>query len=211
MGKKSQQRRAMWPLCEGREIWGVDGAFASMTWRRHCIRDGVAPSANELAWFYMGSRLGHAEAFPKRKATQRRVTYERELFFWSSTPSKTWIAQSCARAKEVVVILFVMYTETTMKYALCCCSMLCFAWFFLVPAVTLQVATHCLLLVRKRHCFTETVGLLVAAVLYATGPRGIVCAVPFLGGRGFSWWACSSVPSRYLLSWVENDFINCLI
>ncbi len=26
-----------------------------MTWRRHCVRDGVAPSANELAWFYMGS------------------------------------------------------------------------------------------------------------------------------------------------------------
>ncbi len=45
----------MWPLREGREICGVDGAFASMTWRRHCVRDGVAPSANELAWFYMGS------------------------------------------------------------------------------------------------------------------------------------------------------------
>ncbi len=26
-----------------REIWGVDGAFGSMTWRRHCVRDGVAP------------------------------------------------------------------------------------------------------------------------------------------------------------------------
>ncbi len=38
-----------------------------------------APSANELAWFYMGSRLGHAEAFPKRQATQCWVTYEREL------------------------------------------------------------------------------------------------------------------------------------
>ncbi len=55
LGQKSQQRRVMWPLREGREIWGVDGAFASMTWRRHCVRDGVAPSANELAWFYMGS------------------------------------------------------------------------------------------------------------------------------------------------------------
>ncbi len=87
MGKKSQQRRAMWPLREGREIWGVDGAFASMTWRRHCVRDGVAPSANELAWFYMGSRLGHAEAFPKR-STQCWVTYERELF-WTYTMVKS--------------------------------------------------------------------------------------------------------------------------
>ncbi len=47
--RKSQQRRVMWPLREGREIWGVDGAFASMSWRRDCVRDGVAPSANELA------------------------------------------------------------------------------------------------------------------------------------------------------------------
>ncbi len=29
--RKSQQRRAMWPLREGREIWGVDGAFTSMS------------------------------------------------------------------------------------------------------------------------------------------------------------------------------------
>ncbi len=64
LGQKSQQRRVKWPLREGREIWGVDGAFASMTWRRHCVRDGVAPSANELAWFYMGFRLGHAVGVP---------------------------------------------------------------------------------------------------------------------------------------------------
>ncbi len=79
LGQKSQQRRVIWPLREGREIWGVDGAFASMTWRRHCVRDGVAPSANELAWFYMGSDSVTRKAFPKRKkATQCWVTYERE-------------------------------------------------------------------------------------------------------------------------------------
>ncbi len=72
LGQKSQQRRVMWPLREGREIWGVDGAFASMTWRRHCVRDGVAPSANELAWFYMGSDSVTQWAFPKR-STQRWV------------------------------------------------------------------------------------------------------------------------------------------
>ncbi len=54
--RKLQQRRAMWPLREGREIWGVDGTFASMSWRRCGVRDGVAPSANELAWFYRGFR-----------------------------------------------------------------------------------------------------------------------------------------------------------
>ncbi len=80
LGQKSQQRRVMWPLREGREIWGVDGAFASMTWRRHCVRDGVAPSANELVWFYMGSDSVTRKAVPKRKkATQCWVTYEREL------------------------------------------------------------------------------------------------------------------------------------
>ncbi len=31
--RKSQQRRVMWPLREGREIWGVDGAFAIMSWQ----------------------------------------------------------------------------------------------------------------------------------------------------------------------------------
>ncbi len=36
--------------------------------------DVIASSANELAWFYMGSRLGHAEAFPKR-STQCLVPY----------------------------------------------------------------------------------------------------------------------------------------
>ncbi len=63
--RKSQQRRVMWPLREGREIWGVDGAFASMSWWRHCVRDGVAPPANELAWFYMGSDIGHAVGVPE--------------------------------------------------------------------------------------------------------------------------------------------------
>ncbi len=53
---KSQHRRAIWPLREGREIWGVDGAFASINWRRECVRGGVSPSANELAWFYKGFR-----------------------------------------------------------------------------------------------------------------------------------------------------------
>ncbi len=55
------------------DIWGVDGAFASMTWRRHCVRDGVAPSANELAWFYMGSDSVTRKAFPMRKAKLRSV------------------------------------------------------------------------------------------------------------------------------------------
>ncbi len=132
-------------------------------------------------------------------------------FFWSSTPSKTWIAQSravCQRSghnsfrnvhrdnNEICIVL--------LFHALFC-LVLC------VPAVTRQVATHCPLLVRKRHCFPETVGLVVAAVLYATVPLRILCAVPFLCGRGYSWWACSSVPSCYLLSWVENDFINRFI
>ncbi len=83
LGQKSQQRRVMWPLREGREIWGVDGAFASMTWRHHCVRDGVAPSANELAWFYMGSDSVTQWAFPKR-STQCWVTYEREPWIWNS-------------------------------------------------------------------------------------------------------------------------------
>ncbi len=73
LGQKSQQRRVIWPLREGREIWGVDGAFASMTWRRHCVRDGIAPSVNELPWFYMGSDSVTRKAFPMRKAKLRSV------------------------------------------------------------------------------------------------------------------------------------------
>lgn len=100
-------------------------------------------------------------------------------------PQKHELHNPVAFAKEMVVIFFVMYTETTMKYALLLfhalfCLVLC------VPAVTRQVATHCPLSVRKQHCFPETVGLVVAAVLYATVPLGILCAVPFLGGRGCS-------------------------
>ncbi len=79
LGQKSQQRRVMWPLREGREIWGVDGAFASMNWRRHCVRDGVAPSANELAWFYMGSDSVTQWAFPMRKS------YAALSYLWKRT------------------------------------------------------------------------------------------------------------------------------
>ncbi len=46
-----------------------------MTWRRHCVRDGVAPSANELAWFYMGSDSVTRKAFPMRKAKLRSVSF----------------------------------------------------------------------------------------------------------------------------------------
>ncbi len=56
-GQKNRNRRAVWPLRKGREIWGADGAFASISWRRECVRAGVAPSANELVWFYKGFRL----------------------------------------------------------------------------------------------------------------------------------------------------------
>ncbi len=143
----------------------------------------------------------------------RIITSQDKLkpFFWSSTPTKTWIAQSravCQRSghnffrnvhrdnNEICIVL--------LFHALFC-LVLC------VLAVTRKVATHCPLLVRKRHCFPETAGFVVAAVLHATVPLGIACAVPFLGGRGYSWWACSSLPSCYLLSWVENGFINCFI
>ncbi len=50
--RKSQQRRVMWQLREG--VFGVD-----------CVRDAVAPSANELAWFYMGSDIGLAVGVPE--------------------------------------------------------------------------------------------------------------------------------------------------
>ncbi len=78
--RKSQQRRAMWPLHEGREIWGVDGAFASISWRRHCVRDGVAPSANELAWFYRGFR--HRSRRRRSRSVKRLILFIYFAFFW---------------------------------------------------------------------------------------------------------------------------------
>ncbi len=76
--RKSQNRRAVWLLREGREIWGVDGAFASISWRRECVRGGVAPSANELPWLYKGfrhrSRRRHSQSV--KSFTQRN---DREL------------------------------------------------------------------------------------------------------------------------------------
>ncbi len=57
-------------------FFSVDGAFASIGWRRDCVRDDVAPSANELAWFYRVSDIGHARGVPKAwKLTQRLVPY----------------------------------------------------------------------------------------------------------------------------------------
>ncbi len=78
--QKSQQRRAMWPLREGREIWGVDGAFASMTWRRHCVSDGVVPSANKLAWFYLVSDSVTQKAFPMRKLRSVELPMKENIF-----------------------------------------------------------------------------------------------------------------------------------
>ncbi len=65
IGPENRNRRAAWPIHEGREIWGVDGAFADISWRRECVKGGVAPSANELAWFYRVSYIGHAGGVPK--------------------------------------------------------------------------------------------------------------------------------------------------
>ncbi len=48
--------------------------------RRHCVRDGVAPSANELAWFYMGSDSVTQWAFSKRfNAVSRSLFREQGL------------------------------------------------------------------------------------------------------------------------------------
>lgn len=129
-------------------------------------------------------------------------------------PSEAAHPYTCRLPKKVVVIFFfffVMYTETTMKYALCCCSMLCFAWYF-VSRQSLGKWLHTApFWLGSSIASLKPLDSVVAAVLYATVPLGILCAVPFLGGRGYSWWVCSLVPSRYLLSWVENDFINCFI
>ncbi len=56
--RKAKLRSVELPM---KENWGVDGAFADIDWRRECVRVGVAPSANELAWFYRVSDIGHAE------------------------------------------------------------------------------------------------------------------------------------------------------
>ncbi len=49
----------------------VDGAFASISWRRECVRGGFAPSANELSWFYKGFRQSaRPEAFPKCESSR---------------------------------------------------------------------------------------------------------------------------------------------
>ncbi len=66
-----------------------------MTWRRHCVRDGVAPSANELAWFYMGSdsvRSGRSRSvklrsvsLPIQRTRVTRVTRDDFRFSISTT------------------------------------------------------------------------------------------------------------------------------
>lgn len=73
-----------------------------------------------------------------------------------------------------------------MKYALCCCSMLCFAWYF-VSRQSLGKWLHTApFWLGSSIASLKPLDSVVAAVLYATVPLGILCAVPFLGGRGYS-------------------------
>ncbi len=100
--RKSQQRRVMWPLREGREIWGVDGAFASISWWRDCVRDGVAPSANELAWFYKGSDIGHARGVPKAWKAHAALSY-----LWKRTTFKVKRGICCICLIASIVLICV--------------------------------------------------------------------------------------------------------
>ncbi len=68
------------------------GFFSAEKSEEWMARSPVWPDdviASETAWFYMGSRLGHAEAFPKRKATQRLVPYS-ENKGYTSNPRRFW-------------------------------------------------------------------------------------------------------------------------
>ncbi len=49
-----------------------------MSWWRHCVRDGVAPPANELAWFYMGSDISHAAGVPEAVNTASRSLFREQ-------------------------------------------------------------------------------------------------------------------------------------
>lgn len=121
-------------------------------------------------------------------------TYQNNYFqdhwkpsFWSSTPSTTQIAQShdvCQKSGRIN--FFVMFTETTMKYALCCCSMLCFAWYFVFRKSLGKWLHTAPFWLGSSLASLKHLDSVVAAVLYATVPLGILCAVPFLGGRGYS-------------------------
>ncbi len=65
--EKLLQEGLLWPLHEGREIWGADGTFASIKYDMRTSRAASAPSTSELAWFYTGFRQSAwPGAFPRR-------------------------------------------------------------------------------------------------------------------------------------------------
>ncbi len=79
----------------GREIWGVDGACL----RQYKLTDVIASetvsrnTANELAWFYRGSDIGHAGVVPKawNQLTQHLVPYS-ENKGYASNPRRSALA-----------------------------------------------------------------------------------------------------------------------
>ncbi len=77
--------KAVWPLREGREIWGVDGVFAGISWHREYV--GAASRHQPMNWLdsIRASDNRHAEGVPKawRAFTQRKWTYDRERIFFN--------------------------------------------------------------------------------------------------------------------------------
>ncbi len=98
--EESQQEGLIWPLHEGREIWGADGAFASIRYDVRTSRSVSVPSANELAWFCTGFRQSaRPGAFRKRVSfTQRRV------YLWKRTLNKVIILHHIIIIKKNAII-----------------------------------------------------------------------------------------------------------
>ncbi len=82
--RKTATEGLVWPLREGREIWGADGAFASIIWRREYTRGSFRAISQWIGVILYGLQtIGTPGAFPKReKLTQRWVKlWQRTNYF----------------------------------------------------------------------------------------------------------------------------------
>ncbi len=75
----------IWPLREGREIWGADGAFPNIRRRRKNVEDGIRSISQGIGMILWGFQtIGTPRALPKRLSfTQRWVNLWKRTFFFT--------------------------------------------------------------------------------------------------------------------------------
>ncbi len=111
----------IWPLREGREIWGADGAFPNIRRRRKNVEDGIRSISQRIGMILWGFQtIGTPRALPKRLSfTQHWVNLWKRTFFFYTLLFSTfqWSSFKTLQRHLSPAVLYFLSVSLTLSFS----------------------------------------------------------------------------------------------